>query len=556
MNDSHVVASEPCPKCGSRDNLKRYDDGHAHCFGSACGYHEPPTDSNGKRKVTDKGPKDFKPISGHYQGLPERHLKEETLKRFKYQVGTFKGQPVEIANICDENGNWVGQKYRTPDKDFVWNGEGSDLLYGMWRFGKGKSLTITEGEHDAHAVDQSWDGKWPVVSLPNGTGSVKKCFTRCFDYMMNFEKIVLMFDMDGPGRKAIEEACDLLPAGKVLIATTQEKDANETLKKHGPQAVLKAYYDAKPYRPDGIISGDELSLETLMSAATKGFPIRMPLLNEKLLGLRKGEITLLTAGSGVGKSTLLRQLMYELHVDNPTLKFGNVFLEENNVKTAQAYIALDNSVPLGKLRFNPTILTPEQWKTSYDKVVAQRQFFYNHFGSLESSRLISKLHYMATVLGVDFIALDHISIVTSGLESSSEGERKDIDILMTRLRQLAEETGVGIVAVVHLKRVPGKDFNEGGQVSLSDLRGSAALEQLCDNAVSVERDQQDEEKKHLSLSRVLKCRETGDTGEADTLAYIRETGRMVVAEAAKNFPTEEKAFDATAEVNKDEEIPF
>ena len=40
MNDSNYIRHEPCPKCGSRDNLARYDDGHAYCFG--CHYTENP----------------------------------------------------------------------------------------------------------------------------------------------------------------------------------------------------------------------------------------------------------------------------------------------------------------------------------------------------------------------------------------------------------------------------------------------------------------------------------------------------------------------------------
>ena len=37
--DNHFVSKEPCPECGSRDNLARYSDGHAYCFG--CGHREP-----------------------------------------------------------------------------------------------------------------------------------------------------------------------------------------------------------------------------------------------------------------------------------------------------------------------------------------------------------------------------------------------------------------------------------------------------------------------------------------------------------------------------------
>jgi ABC-type transporter Mla maintaining outer membrane lipid asymmetry ATPase subunit MlaF len=49
-----------------------------------------------------------------------------------------------------------------------------------------------------------------------------------------------------------------------------------------------------------------------------------------MLGMRKREITLFTAGSGIGKSTTARQLVYELRQDFPELKFGNIFLEERN----------------------------------------------------------------------------------------------------------------------------------------------------------------------------------------------------------------------------------
>jgi twinkle protein len=218
------------------------------------------------------------------------------------------------------------------------------------------------------------------------------------------------------------------------------------------------------------------------------------------------------------------------------LKIGNVFLEEQNKKTAQAYVALHNSVPLGRLRAEPSIIPREKWDAALREVVHERMCFYNHFGSLEQANLLAKLRYMATVEKCDFIFLAHISIVTSGMESSSEGERKDIDILMTKLASLVQETGVGIIGIVHLKRAKDKSFNEGSIISLSDLRGSAALEQLSFNVIAAERDQQAEDEARDTMQiRVLKCRETGDTGVADTLVYDRSTGWL-------KAPT---AFDVT-----------
>lgn len=444
----------------------------------------------------------------------------------------------------DDDGRLIAQKFRTKDTKGKWRGDAKNPpLYGKWLWpAGGKYLTITEGEKDALSVSKAFAHKFPVVSLPNGTGSVRKVIKRDYAYIDSFETIVLMFDMDDPGRAAVEEALELLPPGKVKVAKLPLKDANDVLREMGAGELVKAFWQAELYRPDGIIDGSEITLEDILTASTPGYElIGTPALQEKLLGLRKAEITLLTAGSGIGKSTWARQLAYLLH-QNHGLRIGNVFLEEPNVKTAQAYIALDQRVPLGRFRYDTSMITREAAEESLKKVVHQRMKFYDHFGSLASDNLLSKMRYMAQVEKCDFIVLDHISIVTSGLESSSEGERKDIDILMTRLAQLVQETGVGIVAIVHLKRTKDKSPNEGDQISLSDLRGSAALEQLSFNVLALERDQQAEDgSKDHSLIRVLKCRETGDTGSADTLVYNRNTGWLDLAspfEAASPFNSE------------------
>lgn len=448
-------------------------------------------------------------------------------------MGERDGKPVHIMNIRDQKGRLVAQKFRTPQKDFSWIGETKNPpLYGVWLWpSKGKSVVVTEGELDAISVSKAFEHRWPVVSLPNGTGSLKKTLTACYDWLDGFDKIVLWFDSDQAGADAIDEAIDLLPPGKVYIARSTEgcKDASDVLVAHGTSAVAKCYYDAALYRPDGIVAGEDLDLEDLMTEVSAGVPMPYPKTQDMILGFRP-ELTLLTAGSGIGKSTLAREWAYWLKVIHGK-KIGNIFLEEKNRKTAQAYVAIHNNIPLGKLRHEPHIISPEEWARSKREAVDGGMWFYDHFGSLDSKSLISKIAYLRKVCGVDFVMLDHISIVTSGLESSSEGERKDIDILMTNLQTVIQQTDVGIVAIVHLKRKPGVVFNEGGQISLSDLRGSGALEQLSDNVIALERNQQaDGDEACLERIRVLKCRETGYTGIADTLEYVRATGRLIVSD--------------------------
>lgn len=439
-------------------------------------------------------------------------------------------------NWRDASGRLVAQKFRSKDKQFSWLGDTKDPgLYGKWLWpSKGRSVVVTEGELDAISVSKAFGHKWPVVSLPNGTGSVSKTMKSSYEWLDGFDKIVLWFDNDEPGQKAAEAAIELLPPGKVWIARAPEgcKDANDVLRQHGTEAVSRCFWNASQWKPDGIVEGRALTRERLKRVVDLGYPWPFPTMQEQTDGLRKREVTLLTAGPGMGKSTLARELAYYLRTEHGC-RIGNIYLEEGLDNTGRAYIAIDNNVPVRRLKHHPDLVSDDGWDRSLAKVVWDGMWFYDHFGSLENASLISRLDYYARVCGVDFTILDHISMLTSGLKSSSEGERKDIDILMTNLASCVQRTGMGIIAIVHLKRVDGVEFNEGGQVSLSHLRGSGALEQLSHNVYALERDQQAPGwRRDVSQLRVLKCRETGDTGAADKLIYDRETGRLRLFTAA------------------------
>jgi len=380
-----------------------------------------------------------------------------------------------------------------------------------------------------------------VVSLPDGAQSAARVFKKQLEYLESWDEVILMFDQDKPGQDAVDACAGLLSPGKVKVATLPLKDANACLTEGKGSEVIKAIWNAQTYRPDGILMGSDITLEELMVASSHGYSTPYPMLDEMYGGIRKGELTLLTAGSGIGKSTMAREIGYHFHQVHK-LNIGNVYLEESHIKTSQGYVAIDNDVPLGDLRRDPSLLSKEAWNKSYQEVIQSgRMCFYKHFGSMESDNLLAKLKYMATGLETDFIILDHISIVVSGQESSSEGERKDIDRLMTRLRSLVEETGVGIIAIVHLKQPEGKPHEEGGRVTLSQLRGSGSLKQLSDGVIALERDQQDEEAKDLSTVRILKNREHGEVGQADTLRYHRSTGRLLPS------ASEDSPFDAADE---------
>lgn len=528
MSDAHFVGHEPCPKCSSRNNLARYSDGGASCFTQGCGYYERATAFGEVEGEFTQGVR-LGLIAGEVRALEKRGIDRTTCEHWQYQVGEHQGRPCQIANYADDDGVIIAQKIRFPDKTFTWTGEPKKVgLYGqhLWRTG-GRKVVITEGEIDALTVSQLQQNKWPVVSIPNGAQGAAKSIAKSLEWLEKFDSVVFMFDMDEPGQEAAKECAMLLTPGKAFIARLPLKDANECLTKRLGPSVIEAMWAARPYRPDGVIAGADLTIERLRAPVARGAELPYPKLNETIRGLRKRELVLLTAGSGIGKSTLAREIGYHL-VKHHDFRIGNVFLEESVEKTANAVIALDNNVPLIDVLENPDLIPMAAFEKSKTELV-DKQLYYDHFGSLESENLLGKLRFMAVAGNVDFIVLDHISMVVADQEGSGEGERKDIDRLMTRLRSLIEQTGVGIIGIIHLKRASGKkSFNEGGAVAVTDLRGSASLEQLSDIIIAGERDQQDENNADRLTLRVLKNRPVGITGLTDTLQYQRNTGRLVV----------------------------
>jgi len=367
-----------------------------------------------------------------------------------------------------------------------------------------------------------------VVSVPNGAAGAAKAFKQNLEFLEGYENVVIAFDMDEPGREASIACAELLSPGKALIATYPCKDLNELLLAHGAGAVSKVPFEARPYRPDDLVLGSDLwDLVSTEPEWAQGVEYPWAALNGKTLGMRRGEIVTLCAGSGIGKSTLCREIAHHLHAKGESI--GYIALEESTRHTALGLMSVEANRPL-HLQFKQV---PEKELRGYfDATMGTgRIVLYDHWGSIEGARLMAKVRSMVKTFNVGWIVLDHISIVVSGLEV--ENERKELDVAMTQLRTLAEEVHVGIIVVAHLKRVQGRDFNSGGQVYLSDLRGSAALEQLSDIVVAGERDQQDEEAANTLRLRVLKNRWSGDVGLAGVLEYSKETGRLTEASVAE-----------------------
>lgn len=525
----------PCNECGSSDAGWIYPAGDIHCF--KCG-HNTPADGEQEQPVTTKAAKGkAKFLNVTFQSLSSRGLREDTCQKWGYGVALNKDdQPVHVAQFYDAKGKLCGQKVRGKDKKFCVIGDLKPAgLYGQWIWrDSGKMVVITEGELDALSVSQAQDNKWPVVSVPQGAQSAAKAIAASVEWLEQFDKVVLMLDMDEPGQEAALECAEVLSPGKAYIARLPLKDANEMLVAGRSKELIDAIWAAKVYRPDGVVSGDEVWEQIIREDLAQGREWNHRGLQAKTRGLRRGELVTVVAGTGAGKSTFCRELA--MHLILAGERVGYIALEEDVRRSALGLLSILQDRPLHFFR-NAEIVTPElkaAWESIKDRAV-----FYDHFGSLDSENLLSKIRYMVKALGTNFVFLDHLSIVVSGMDVEAD-ERRTLDSTMTKLASLAQEMNCCIILVSHLRRSEGKPHEEGKAVCLSDLRGSHSIAQLSHTVVAIERDQQGEDSL-LSTIRLLKCRHTGGSGDVGCMRYDEETGRL------REYITE---FDDAAESPK------
>ncbi len=513
------IHHEPCPKCHSRDNLARYADGHGHCFG--CGHHEKAingehtlakalANTNGSKFVTDLT----------YQSL--RGISEKTCRLYGYGMGEYDGEKCHVISFTDSVGNIVAQKLRFKGKRFKWIGDASkaDCFFGKNLHSKGKKLNLFESELDAMSMFEALGRKFACVSVVHGASGASKDVQRELEYINNFDEVIFIFDNDRAGKEGANKCCPLLPVGKAKVASLPLKDANEMLQAGRVDELINSVWEAKVYRPDGIVAVQDTWDYIVRDYNVDSVSYPWEEMNQRIHGARTGEIVMFCAGTGVGKSTVCREVAYSFIKRGEPL--GYIALEEPIRKTLLSFLSIESNQIL---HLKP--MDQAKLKELFDSTLKKYQLYlYDHFGSLDNNNLINKIRYLVTGCGVKWIVLDHISIVVSGIETGDE--RRIIDNTMTKLRSLCEELKVGMFIVSHLKYSGGEGFEHGEEIKLDHLRGSGSLKQLADIVIGLERDTQsdDNNNKDQMKIRILKNRFSGDTGESGVLKYDGDTGRI------------------------------
>ena len=530
---SKWISRGQCPCGESSKGYNIHADGHAFCFScnkrfNNVGEAKMETGFQKTGEVVDM--QNRITSTGDYGGITDRRISEQTARKYRTKIRQDGSMITHhYYEYFNSDGSHVATKVRQVEGKKIWSqgNIGDALLFGQNLFKSGgKYITIVEGEIDAMSVYEMLGSKWAVVSIKNGVQSAVQNCKQHLEYLNSFENVVVCFDTDKPGVEASQKVAQLFEPNKCKIVRLDYKDPNEYLKMGKAKDFVQDWWSAESYTPAGIVNLAKLGDELYEEEYCETIPYPWSAMNEKTYGMRTGELVTFTSGAGMGKSSIMRELMHHI-LKNSNDNIGILALEESTKNTAFNIMSVEANQRLYIKEIRNQFAREQLNKWQKETIGSGRFFAFDHFGSIGNDEILSRVRYMAKSLDCKWIFLDHLSILVSGQDDGDE--RKSIDVLMTKLRSLVEETGVGLLLVSHLRRPSGDLGHENGkEVTLSHLRGSASIAHLSDSVIALERNQQsdDEVIACTTTIRILKNRYTGETGVCSYLHYDKKSGRM------------------------------
>ena len=528
--NTSFIKHTSCESCGSSDANAVYSDGSAYCF--SC------------RKNTAAGTEDteveFNVVQSQLTLDEIEQLPIDTFRGISKKVLYNAGVKIEYDDKRNITSHYypvtVNKKIKAykkrivVTKDFRMIGKAEvPELFNQVNSGKRKNLVITEGEVDCLSILEMLTkakAQFDVVSIVNGAQSARRNIASNLDFVNKYEKVFIAFDNDEFGIEAAKDVAHIIKPGKAHIVNSIHKDANEALLNGLIDEYLQDVWSAKVYKPDAFITGEKIwqAFKERSEVKSIAYPDCLKGLNDKLFGMRLGEITLFTSGTGSGKSTVVKETILNL-LEKTEDKIGLISLEESIGDTATKLIGMS----INKNIRMPGDVSDEEARKGYEKVFGdERLILLDHQGSVADTSLLDRIEYLAA-LGCNYLILDHITIaVSEGVDGATGNEA--VDKVMSSLLKIVKRYNIHLTLISHLRKSPGdaKSFEEGVMPNLDSIKGSGSIKQISFDIIGFARNMMAAEKRDRNIVKfaVLKSRFSGDTGMCGQAIYNVDTGRL------------------------------
>jgi replicative DNA helicase len=302
---------------------------------------------------------------------------------------------------------------------------------------------------------------------------------------------------------------DLINIGEDMVNLAYDAPVDATPQSHIEDAERKLFELAETGRYETGFQRFARALTTAVDMAAhayqrdghlSGIATGLTDLDSRMGGLQASDLIILAGRPGMGKTALATNIAYnvarawqgEVRADGQmaTVNGGIVgffSLEMSAEQLATRIIAEQTGIPSTKIR-RGAIDEAEFEKIKDVSIELQNLPFYvDETGGLSIGQLAARARRLKRQRGLDLLVIDYVQLLQGSSRRSSENRVQEITEITTRLKALAKELNVPILALSQLSRQV--ENREDKRPQLSDLRDSGSIEQDADVVLFVFREE-------------------------------------------------------------------
>jgi len=207
-------------------------------------------------------------------------------------------------------------------------------------------------------------------------------------------------------------------------------------------------------------------------AITRGVSTGWMCVDKFLQGIRPGEVTVVTADTGCGKTTFCTQLMVNIAMQNVPVWICSWEMRPESMLRKVASIVLRRPMKLEEFS--------DRDSDQFDEWCKKYLVFMNPQTVGCDLETLSKDLKIAAGHGIKVVMLDHLDYL---VKNTKEKLHEAIDETVKRLHELAFDTGLHILLIVHPRQIS----TATEEVGIHSLKGSSSIKQYADNVIVLHR---------------------------------------------------------------------
>lgn len=426
-----------------------------------------------------------------YAYFEQRKISRETLDALDVRQDS---EGNAVFNYYDTNDVLTMVKYKPSHKvqhgqAKCWCQQNSDtapLLFNMNRINVNSPLLICEGEPDCLSAVEA--GFKNAVSVPLGSSNLH-WIDENLEWLDQFESIIICADNDDAGVKMQKECVPRLGSWRTKVVDIPAipigntgrvtKDLNEILYVCGKDKVLELILDAKDSPVPSV--ADLSDVEPTEYEDVDGVTTGLKAIDDELMRLFFGTLTIVSGQPGSGKSSLLTQLACNsLDNDIGTWLFSGE-LPNGVEKSWFNYIFAGprNITDAISRRGNPYKKISTTTLAEINKTYKGRWHIYRDDYDNILDKLIASMTDTVRKYGARCLILDNFMCIDT--ETSEEELRSQTDTIK-KLIEFAKKYQVAVILVCHPRKM-----DAGTNVGIYDIAGTSNIVNLAHRTIGLRR---------------------------------------------------------------------